>query len=69
MHIPRRIQRVEAPATTIPVWRKGRYEKPLLRNACGLHFKAKGTLEKYLPKIAQQNLSMVEETTCHKKSM
>ena len=25
--------------------------------SCGLHFKAKGTLENYLPKIAQRNLS------------
>jgi len=33
----------------------------LLCSACRLHFKAKGTLENYLPKIAQQNLSMVAE--------
>jgi len=40
---------------------EGPYEKQLFCNACGLHFKAKGTLENYLLKRAQQNLSMVAE--------
>lgn len=42
--------------TETKLWRKGPYEKPVLCNACGLHFKAKGTLENYIPKTAQQNL-------------
>jgi len=44
-------------STETNVWRKGPYEKPILCNACGLHLKAKGTLENYLPKTAQQNMS------------
>jgi hypothetical protein len=41
--------------TETKLWRKGPYEKPILCNACGLHFKAKGTLDNYLPKTSQQN--------------
>ena len=37
-------------STETQVWRKGPYEKPMLGNACRLHFRAKGTLENYLPK-------------------
>ncbi|KAK2395957.1 GATA transcription factor [Trifolium repens] len=37
-----------------PLWRNGPTEKPVLCNACGSHFKARGTLENYLPRIVQQ---------------
>ena len=45
-------------STETQVWRKGPYETPILCNACGLHFKAKGTLANYLPKRALQNQSL-----------
>ena len=42
------------------MWIKGPPLKPVLCNACGSHWRTKGTLELYVPKRKQNNVAIDE---------
>ncbi|PWA38425.1 hypothetical protein CTI12_AA580180 [Artemisia annua] len=43
-----------------PIWRNGPPSKPVLCNACGSHWRTKGTLDSYAPRNKQNNVKNKE---------